>query len=163
MNDTPDNTPKFKKIYSMKLISGEHILTDIVDNFSSRFTLRNPIIVELVNSSKGEFTYSRKYDPYSDATLIVLPDSSVASFPTIANDFYTRFYVHALMRYEIHRIMHVIGELNLTTDDEIAEMTIESNTLIEAFGDELTRMYGVTFDKKIDHKGFLFEQHPTIQ
>ncbi len=107
------------EVYSLKLISCEHILTEIVTSDNDKLVLKNPL---LLNSDDSETVYATDYDKsarFTDHTLLVLPTSSLLLYPTPVDDFYKRFYVEGVLFMAIKR-----GKLDVASADESEKLPL---------------------------------------
>jgi len=110
------NGKKGVELWSVKLISGENLITELYveDDDSLDVIMVNPYTIITSETETGETTYARPYDQYTDDEEIEIAVQNFLSVPTTVNLFYRTFYVRALMFNYVKKSRSELESLDLS-------------------------------------------------
>lgn len=139
-------------LWSVRLISGEQIITELLDGEMDRYVMYNPLIVGMSTNSLGEeLTTARPYDPFTDSETFPIMEDRVLSEPQLVSEVYRRFYVKALM---FNYVKKARLELTMTEDEGLLtpEEFDEKIDVIETYLSDMADKLELKFDVELNNE-----------
>ena len=137
-------------VYSLKLINGEHIMTELIleEGNVDSLTMVNPIVVQVsVNQDGLDITYAKEFDLFTDEAEIQVPWANVIASPSIVKSFFKEFYVKVLIHTAIKNIKLEIIHKNLP-EAELEEEIKTNSVKIENYIYGLEEKFGVSIERE---------------
>ena len=147
-------------IFSVKLISGERILSELFtdDNIRTNGTdflqMINPIVVSFIPTKDGQTTVGGEFDPMSDDNTILVPWDNVLTYPASASDFYREFYVKSLAMAFVRKARNALFLKSQSISQTDMEHLVEVvNTQVQNYINTITKYFDVDIASLSDDLG----------
>jgi hypothetical protein len=146
-NQEDNQVENKSNIFSIRLISGERILTELgLDEDHNDFLVMfNPIIVTFIDTPEGISAIGTEFDPLTDESMFFIPFDRILSQPVLASYFYCEFYARSLILSYIKRIrLFLSSQKDNISSAEFAKLIDASNNQIQEYVTFISEKFSVS-------------------